>query len=406
MSRTLPAPVTYLLGWVHACLGAAIWLLPMVGGVVAGELAPAPARRVAFVATTVLLVLGIGLFGVSRAVAIWLANMLLRADLPPASATRGWPTRLRSAGWLLLHAVLGAALLAVAFQGLLVAAALPIIWAGGGGDDADFYGFSPAVSGGWSGCWTVPVALALVALVVAAGVGYRALLRAAAAHLLGPSAAERVAAVQRHADQLAHRNRLARDLHDSIGHTLTATTIQAAVAGTLVDSDPQRARQAMASIEEASRSALDDLDHVLGVLREGASPRQPQHTLADLQALLDRVRHAGTPVDAVVTGEPHRVPAPVSREAYRIVQEGLTNAMRHRGTVTLRISVGAHRLDLELTNPIAADAALPGGRGGRGLAGVAERVHVLRGEVAAGPISEGDGRYWKLAAWLPIRSTP
>ena len=99
--------------------------------------------------------------------------------------------------------------------------------------------------------------------------GYAALLRRAAPLLLGPSAAERMAAVERHADRLAHRNRLARELHDSIGHTLTAATIQAAVASNLVDSDPQRARRAMDSIEQASRTALEDLDHVSAPERTG-----------------------------------------------------------------------------------------------------------------------------------------
>jgi signal transduction histidine kinase len=98
----------------------------------------------------------------------------------------------------------------------------------------------------------------------------------------------------------------------------------------------------------------------------------------------------------------------VSREAYRIVQEGLTNAMRQPGPVTVRISAGPHRLEVELTNPIAPEARVDvlGRRGGRGLAGIAERVHVLRGEVTAGPVTGDTGRYWRLAAWLPLRSTP
>ncbi|MGC4807875.1 sensor histidine kinase [Micromonospora sp. DT233] len=411
MVRTPPASVSYFLAWIHALLGAALWLPSAVGGLVAGALAPAPARSGVFVATTVLFVLVSGLFGLSRAAAIRLGNALLHAEVPPASATHGWPTRLRSAGWTLLHAGAGAVLLTVAFQALLPAAALPVLWLRGGGGDATFYGMSPTIAGGWSGGWTLFASLGLGMLVVAAGVGYAALLRRAAPRLLGPSTAERLAAVQRHADRLAHRNRLARDLHDSIGHTLTTTTIQAAVASTLVDSDPQRARHTLGSIEQASRSALEHLDHVLGVLREGAEgtpSRQPQHTLADLDALLQRVRDAGRTIDAVVTGDPGQVPAPVSREAYRIVQEGLTNAMRHPGPVTVRISVGPRRLDIELTNPIPTDrpAETADRRGGRGLAGIAERVHGLRGEVTAGPVDDHAGRFWRLTAWLPLRSAP
>ncbi|MBP2706242.1 hypothetical protein JOL79_20745 [Microbispora sp. RL4-1S] len=202
--------------------------------------------------------------------------------------------------------------------------------------------------------------------------------------------------------------RIRETLHDSIGHTLTATTIQAALAGDLVASDPDQARRAMDSIEETSRTALEDLDHMLGVLREGTPPREPHYTLADLEALLDRIRHAGVSVDARVTGDRGRVPAPVSREAYRIVQEGLTNAMRHPGPITVRIDVGPHRLDIELTNPIGTEGSrnATSPRGGRGLAGITERVHVLRGEVTAGPVTESADRHWRLAAWLPLESRP
>jgi signal transduction histidine kinase len=404
MSRTLSGPTTYR-SWVHAIVGGALWPLPAVIGFVVSVTAPRPARFDVFVAATIVFVAVSGLLRVSRTTAIRLGNALLGAEVPAATAVGGWPTRLRSAGWTLLHAGAGVALLIFAFFALITAMTLPMSWLGGGGD-ITFYGVALTIGAGWSGSWALLVAVGLVVLVVAAGAGYAVLLRRVAPYLLGPSAAERMAAVEQHADELAHRNRLARELHDSIGHTLTASTIQAAVASSFVDSDPNRARHAMNSIEEASRTALEDLDHVLGVLRDGGSAREPQYTLADLPTLLGRVRQTGTAVDAVVAGEPNRVPAAVSSEAYRIVQEGLTNAMRQPGPITVRIDVGPDRVDIALTNPITTDPPAAGGRGGRGLAGIAERVRVLRGGVTAGPVTDDTGLHWQLVAWLPLRPTP
>src|SRR5690606_20592602 len=104
--------------------------------------------------------------------------------------------------------------------------------------------------------------------------------------------------------------------------------------------EPHAAQAAMASIEQSSRVALQDLDHALGLLRdESAAPRRPQRTLADLPELLDHVRRAGTPVSAELGPDVASVPATISREAYRIVQEGLTNAMRHARRAPVRVSV-------------------------------------------------------------------
>ncbi len=107
------------------------------------------------------------------------------------------------------------------------------------------------------------------------GAAAAALFRFAAPFFLDQTAADRLATLARTADDLAHRNRLARELHDSIGHTLTASTIQAAAAGRLLDTDPDSARRAMSSIEETSRTALEDLDHVLGVLRDNGGRPAP-----------------------------------------------------------------------------------------------------------------------------------
>jgi signal transduction histidine kinase len=214
--------------------------------------------------------------------------------------------------------------------------------------------------------------------------------------LLGPSTAERTAAVEARERRLAERNRLARELHDSVGHALTATTLQAGAARAVFDRDPEFARRALEAIEEVGRTAMEDLDHVLGVLREsGPEPARPQRTLADLDRLFADVRAGGVRLDTGVTVG--AVPAPVSREAYRIVQESLTNAARHGGpgAVTVRVR-GDEELTIEVRNALGDRPA--GGGGGRGVDGMRERVRLLGGALEVG----ADGGEWRVRARLPL----
>jgi signal transduction histidine kinase len=198
---------------------------------------------------------------------------------------------------------------------------------------------------------------------------------------------------------LAERNRLARELHDSVGHALTVTTLQAGAAARVLHTDPAFVATALDAIAEAGRAALADLDHVLGLLREGnTGDRAPQPDLGDLDALVDGARSAGVAVALHRDGATGSVPRAVSREAYRIVQEGLTNALRHAGPVPVdvRVTVGAAAVELEVANPLSRGPARNGG--GRGIAGMRERVGVLRGEISAGR----DGDRWRVAARLPF----
>ncbi|RLU86933.1 two-component sensor histidine kinase [Streptomyces griseocarneus] len=415
---------------LHALLGAAVALLLSPVAAMVTALVPPPARPAVFPAAFAVLTAALGLSRVARRISVELANRLLGTDLPApvvdaADARLRWPNRFRTSAWLLLHAVTGGAATAVAALLLFAGVALPAVWLRGGERitvlaDVD-------VAGGAWGSWTVPAAAALLALACLAGTATAALLRRVAPFLLGHRPAERLIALEEQMRMLAQRNRLAQELHDSIGHTLTASTIQAAVARQLMATDPAGARRALTGLEEASRAALDDLDHVLGILRDGRAPTAPPLSLADLPALLDRVRGAGTDLSADVTGDLTRVPATVSREVYRIVQEGLTNALRHASRTTpaevgLRISVTQDRLDLEITNPItdhgaAARSARPARRQGSGLTGMAERVALLRGEFSAGPAPEDPedpedpdgsadpaGTRWRLSARVPLRS--
>jgi signal transduction histidine kinase len=203
-------------------------------------------------------------------------------------------------------------------------------------------------------------------------------------------------------------------LHDTIGHALTATTLQASAARELFDSDPAFARRALEAIERVGRDAMNDLDDVVGVLREhGAArpgtadvPEQPrrrqQPTLMDVPGLCEEVRAGGLDVTLEVSGTLGGVPAEVSREGFRIVQEALTNVARHAGRVpvTVRVAAGPDVVNVEITSPVTGDAGGARG-GGRGLDGLRERVDLLGGQLNVGPT----GGTWRLATRLPF-ATP
>ncbi|MEV7122274.1 sensor histidine kinase [Kitasatospora griseola] len=302
-----------------------------------------------------------------------------------AEASRG-----RTVAWAVLHLGLGApvsgATMAVPPAVVVLLTVRPFL------DDPP--GWLNAVPAGLG-----PVAGVLLALLLptAAWAAGRALERSAPA-LLGPSAAERLAEAERLGARLAERNRLARELHDSVGHALGVVTLQAAAAGRVLDRDPAFARSALAAIEEAARSAADELDHVLGLLREESPGRTPQPDLRDVHRLADSARAAGSPV-ALTVGDLDAMPAVVSREAYRIVQEALTNALRHAAgsPVDVTIDAAAGELRLQIGNPLPASRR-PGHRGGRGTRGIAERAQLLGGHAEFGPV---DG-LWRVAVRLPL----
>jgi len=258
-------------------------------------------------------------------------------------------------------------------------------------------GDAVSVPTGWASAW-LPLAfgLGLVLLVYAVSVT-GGLLRKAAIALLGTTAADRIARLERRTEQLAERNRLARELHDSVGHALSVVTVQAGAARRTLRTDPDFTEKALGAIEESARTALDDLDHVLGLLREETSGRAPQPTLTALPALLETTRLAGTDVTADLGGDLAAVPPVVSREVYRILQESLTNAVRHAGRVPVTVVVGvaAHELRARVANPLGNGTRRSGG--GRGLRGMAERVAVLGGELSAGPVDER----WEVVVRVP-----
>ncbi|RRR96801.1 sensor histidine kinase [Glycomyces terrestris] len=390
----LPFTAVPYLGWIHACL--AMVLAASIALVTAGLLVfwPTAIPAPLFVAAAWFLTGAVGLLRPARRAGLRLANGLLRTALPAPLR----PRRFATAAWLLSWTVAGGALAAVSTVAL-AALGLPVVWFRGGG--AVTFGSDLSVEPGAAGAWTLAAGAGALVAAVYCCAGYTVLMRRLAAQLLGPGLAERLAAAEAEADRAAARNQLARDLHDSIGHTLTASTIQAAVAKQAMESDPESARLAMEAIEGTSRAALEDLDRALGVLRGEPASTRPEPTLADLDALSDRIARTGTELAVELDGDPGSVPDAISREAYRIVQEGVTNALRHApgAAIRVRLSVAGDRLHLRIVNGLV-DA--PGERaGGRGLTGVTERVRVLGGHASAGP--EG-GSEWALSASLPLHA--
>jgi len=388
-------------------LGMAITAIPFPIALVSAVLIPGDVRaKLAYgvLAIGVLAALA-GLPGPMRRVSVWFSNRILgtRIGQPPPNTKIAWPERWRSAAWLVVHTALGWVLFGLCCF-LFLGVVLTLVWAGGGGSPIAIFGEEVTIESGVAGAWTLPIGFFTLVVIAYVLAGFTKLFQYSAVALLGPSAAERVAAAEVRANHFEQRNRLARELHDSIGHTLTTSTIQAAAAAELVDSEPRLVRKALGTIEESSRAALEDLDHVLGLLREDRSSREPERRLIEAATLAERARAGGAVIDYELTGPAAELPATLSREAYRIVQEGLTNALRHAhpGPVSVRVAVLAEALRIEIVNPLV-EPAVVSGRGGTGLPGLTERVEALRGELVAGPAVDGEP-LWRLVTTIPLRS--
>ncbi|MDH2427129.1 histidine kinase [Sphaerisporangium sp. TRM90804] len=471
----------------------------------------------------------------TRALEIAAARSLLGVPLPdpPARAEagrQGRETRLRAALWFGVHLVTGGVVALLVLIPLTMGLALVARLLGVAGLEPDALSLGPLGRPG--PLWQALLGVGLLLGVPYAVAGLGALAAVMAPVLLGPSTAERIAVLEARAARLAERNRVARELHDSIGHALTVTTLQASAALELLDSDPEFARRALTAIEDVGRAAAEDLDHVLGMLREdrpagggrrpaspspdarpgepgattdepdagagepsarpgtpeagpgtpeagpgapgagpggpgarrggpGAEPGAPgagagapgaglggpgagagalraglgapdagrgapgagagapgafqgspragrggpgarpvgpdDHRLADLDRLVAHSRGTGIEVRAEVGGPVAGLAAPVSREGYRIIQESLTNVLRHAGPVpvALRVTVDDRTLVIDVANPVTRPS--PRHAGGRGLDGMRERVTLLGGAMTAGP----DGDRWRVSVRLP-----
>jgi signal transduction histidine kinase len=198
------------------------------------------------------------------------------------------------------------------------------------------------------------------------------------------------------------RARIARELHDVIAHNVSMMVVQAEAGPVVVEHDPARATAAFDSIAATGRQALAEMRRLLGVLREGdqAPSRTPQPGIEELPALVARVRRAGVPVELVVEGEPVPLPPGVDLSAFRIVQEALTNTVKHAGPSQARVRVhyGEGDLELEVTDDGRGGDGRPGGQG---LVGMRERVGLFGGRLEAGPRPGGG---YAVVAHLPVEA--
>ncbi len=201
------------------------------------------------------------------------------------------------------------------------------------------------------------------------------------------------------------RLRIARELHDVVAHSMSVVAVQSGMAEHVLATQPERAGAALAAISESSRSALTELRRLLGVLRDDDEPAgdlAPALGVADLPALVERAAAAGLRTDLSITGDAATIPAGAGLTAYRIVQEALTNAVRHGGPGTsARVSVTCQSgaVDLLIVDDGAGTPAAAAEGTGSGLLGMRERVEVFDGELDVGP-AEGGG--WRVAARLPL----
>jgi signal transduction histidine kinase len=187
----------------------------------------------------------------------------------------------------------------------------------------------------------------------------------------------------------AERAAIARELHDVVAHHMSVMVVQAGAARAVSGSDPAAAAAALRQIEASGRTGLAEMRRLLEVLKaeEDGDGRAPQPGLARIDELLDAMRASGLPVEAVVEGTPRPLSPGVDLSAYRIVQEALTNALRHAGGASARVLVryAPDGLELEIADHGSGPRDDPEASGGHGLIGMRERVHLFGGELEAGP---------------------
>ncbi|MFD7707321.1 sensor histidine kinase [Streptomyces sp. NPDC059786] len=208
---------------------------------------------------------------------------------------------------------------------------------------------------------------------------------------------------------LEERTTIARELHDVVAHHMSVVCIQAEAAPYRVENPPEELARAFATIRENAVAALTELRRVLGVVRaeDYEAPDAPQPTLGDLDALLANVREAGLSVDKVLTGAVRELPPGVELSAYRIVQEALSNTLRHAPGADARVEVSyvLGGLGLRIVNgPVPGTSLVkPSPGAGHGITGMRERVSMLDGEMTAGATAEGG---YEVAVYLPVPLVP
>ncbi len=199
------------------------------------------------------------------------------------------------------------------------------------------------------------------------------------------------------------RTRIARELHDIVGHSISVMTVQASGVRRLLRPDQEKEREALLSVERTGREALAEMRRVVGALRDPEESPQlaPSPSLSRVDRLVEQARGAGLPVELLVEGEPVALPPGVDLAAYRLIQEGLTNTLRHASASRAQVLVrydGEH-IEVEVSDDGRGAGAASTENGGHGLVGIRERVSIYGGELEAGPRPEGG---FRLRARLPV----
>lgn len=329
---------------------------------------------------------------------------------------------LRTSLWVVLHLLLGLLVTAVlaTFVPTAVLYLIELVRGQGLGSGLPLPG---SAAGRW-GAAALAVLAGAAALLAWWPIG--ALLARLAPRLLGPTTTDRLQLAQQRADREAERTRIARELHDGIGHALTVVSVQAAAARAVQAQDPQAAARALAAIEDTARTATGELDAVLALLREeepadgtpadgepadagaaragvdpSAAPEEPAAPAEPLADLLAAHRRDGMDLQAQVDLPSDLAPLQ-RRHLERCLAELLTNAQRHGGPGPVRAEVVGRdgRVLLEVTNPLPADLSPTRSArgGGRGLLGLRERATLFGGTVEAGP----QGGVWTTRLDLPL----
>ncbi|MCM3696357.1 sensor histidine kinase [Microbacterium oleivorans] len=244
----------------------------------------------------------------------------------------------------------------------------------------------------------------IVAFATAAGSGARARHAYITAITDRAERAERTREAEARRRVSEERLRIARDLHDTVAHQIAVISLHAGVASSAIDAHPEKAKQSLVTIREASRTVLSEIGDLLSMLRsedaDDATPAPPAG-LDRLDELAAQFAASGLDVTTRIDGDPARVTGAVDLVAYRLAQEGLTNAHKHGAgnRAHVLVEVGEDALVVTVTNPRHESSAQDGiGGSGLGLVGLRERVAAVRGSVSAGPVPGG----WRLSARLPL----
>ena len=247
---------------------------------------------------------------------------------------------------------------------------------------------------------TVVFTTALLAVVAAAGVGARRLRELLTSARSDTAASERRAEEARAEAAAAERSRIARELHDILGHSLGVVVLQTGAADHALDFDPELARASLRSARSTAEQAIAQLETLVAVVHdERPTPTTPQPTIGELPALAADASTPALTVRCDVHGDPSATPAQIQASAYRIAQEGITNALKHSGGTQCVVDVEC--TPRAVTVEVVDDGPGRNGAAGlrMGLAGIQERVAVFGGRMTAGPVPAGG---WALRAEIPI----